>query len=64
VFQTKERSPILLCIEVYRPDELNMFVVKQEVKGKKRKSIIQNVSNKMKGQSSSDYMSNIETDAD
>ncbi len=64
MFQTKERSPILLCIEVYRPDELNMFVVKQEVKGKKRKSIIQNVSNKMKGQSSSDYMSNIETDAD
>jgi hypothetical protein len=64
VFQTKERSPILLCIEVYRPDELNMFVEKQEVKGKKRKSIIQKVSNKMKRQSSSDYMSNIETDAD
>ncbi len=64
MFQTKERSPILLCIEVYRPDELNMFVEKQEVKGKKRKSIIQKVSNKMKRQSSSDYMSNIETDAD
>lgn len=22
VFQTKERAPLLLCIEVYRPDEL------------------------------------------
>lgn len=26
VFQTKERCPILLCIEVYRPDEISLVL--------------------------------------
>ena len=30
IFQTKSRAPILLCIEVYRPDELNHHKETQE----------------------------------
>jgi len=26
VFQTKERAPILLCIEVFRPDEMSVII--------------------------------------
>ena len=26
VFQTKERSPFVICLEVYRPDELKVFL--------------------------------------
>lgn len=28
VFQTKERSPFLICIELYRPDELSEYIEK------------------------------------
>jgi len=33
VFQTKERAPVLLCIEVFRPDE--MVLVLSQKKNKK-----------------------------
>lgn len=36
VFQTKERAPLLLCIEVYRPDEL--YLVKDEQQRMKKQS--------------------------
>ena len=29
VFQTKERAPILLCIEVFRPDEMSVIINQQ-----------------------------------
>jgi len=35
VFQTKERAPYLICIEVYRPDELSDFIKKTKKKAKK-----------------------------
>ena len=28
VFQTKERAPIMLCIEVFRPDEMSVIIKK------------------------------------
>ena len=30
IFQTKSRAPVLLCIEVYRPDELSEHMEAQE----------------------------------
>lgn len=39
VFQTKERSPFVVCIEVFRPDELCAFVV-NEKDPRRRKSIL------------------------
>ena len=35
VFQTKERAPLLLCIEAYRPDA-ELQIKKEVKKGKKR----------------------------
>lgn len=32
VFQTKERAPILLCIEVFRPDEMETIIQEREGK--------------------------------
>lgn len=26
VFQTKERAPVLICVEVFRPDEMQMII--------------------------------------
>jgi len=25
VFQTKERAPIMICVEMYRPEELSLY---------------------------------------
>ena len=36
IFQTKERAPLLLCLEAYRPEEL-MLLKKKRKKDKKRK---------------------------
>lgn len=30
VFQTKERAPIMLCIEVFRPDEMSIVINQQK----------------------------------
>jgi hypothetical protein len=32
VFQTKERAPIMLCIEVFRPDEMELILKTKENK--------------------------------
>jgi len=32
VFQTKERAPIMLCIEVFRPDEMELILKAKESK--------------------------------
>lgn len=32
IFQTKQRCPLLICLEVFRPDELSAFLGKQKIK--------------------------------
>ncbi len=39
VFQTKERAPFVICIEIYRPDELCAYV-EQKDDPRRRKSIM------------------------
>jgi hypothetical protein len=35
IFRTKERCPLLLCIEVYRPSEISLEKIPDAVKVKK-----------------------------
>ena len=66
IFQTKERSPYVICLEVYRPDELKIFVDQQdrELNQNHKKSIMSKVTGKIKRSSSSENLSQIDTEAD
>jgi len=48
IFQTKERAPIMLCMEIFRPDEMGVVVNQRN-----NQNLINKLRQKRKGKSSS-----------